>query len=192
VLFLSFLPKEKLLPQDEFGVFHLPGTEFVQLPFDKATILELAEKLCGNSLTDSSAAWESFSEKACRTLLHQKIDVIKHKQDLAFINKVSLGLRLAVENVINYPEQRCETLQYFNERYTAMLAYVENPQIIEIIELASIVQNSDDTFLNIVSKLVKDLKLISDTNNKENFTDLRATIFRIQDTVSELEKLQPN
>lgn len=191
VLFFSFLPKETLLPKDEFGVLQLAGMEFIQLPCSKETILQAAANQCAKPLSVIDAAWKAFSERACKSLLTEKIKIINHKQELAFVNKVGLGLRLSIDNVLNYPEQRCTTLINFNERYAAMLAYVQNPQITEIIELGNIVQESNDSFLNIVSKLVQDLKFISDTNNKENFTDLRATIFRIQDTVSVLEKPQP-
>lgn len=191
VLFFSFLPKETLLPKDELGVLQLAGTEFIQLPCSKETILQAAANQCAKPLNVTDAAWKAFSERACKSLLMEKIKIINHKQELAFVNKVGLGLRLSIEQVINYPEQRSITLINFNERYSAMLAYVQNPQIAEIIELGSIIQGANDDFLNIVSKLVQDLKFISDTNNKENFNDLRATIYRIQDTVSALEKLQP-
>lgn len=192
VLFLSFLPKKKLLTQDEFGVLQISGTEFVQLPFDKATILQLAEKHSFNSSTVSSEEWRSFSEKACRTLLHQKINVIKHKQDLAFINKVGLGLRLAVENVINYPEQRCcATLQDFNERYTAMQTYLQNPQIKDLIELSGIVQNSDDQFLKHTFELSNDFLFISNVCNKEKYIDLKEAILRIQQYITYFENLNP-
>lgn len=191
VLFFSFLPKETLLPKDEFGVLQLAGTGFIQLPCSNESILQAAVNQCAKPLGVTDTAWKAFSERACKSLLTEKIKIINHKQELAFVNKVGLGLRLSIDNVLNYPEQRCTTLINFNERYAAMLSYVQNPQMAEIIELGNIVQESNDGFLNIVSKLVQDLILISDTNNKENFNDLRAIIYRIQDTVSALEKLQP-
>lgn len=190
VLFFSFLPTEHLLPKDEFGVLQLAGTAFIQLPCSKETILQAAANQCAKPLSVRDAAWQAFSESACKSLLMDKIKIINHKQDLAFVNKVGLGLRLSIEQVINYPEQRSTTLVNFNKSYASMLAYVQNPQIAEIIELGNIVQDSNDSFLNIVSKLVQDFVWIADTSNKENFTNLRATIYRIQDNVSTLEKLQ--
>ena len=191
VLFFSFLPIEHLLPKDEFGVLQLAGTALIQLPCSKETILQSAANQCAKPLSVRDAAWKAFSESACKSLLMDKIKIINHKQDLAFVNKVGLGLRLSIDNIIDYPEQRCRTLINFNERYAAMLAYIQNPQIAEIIELGNIVQDSNDSFLNIVSKLVQDFVWIADTSNKENFIDLRTTIYRIQDNVSTLEKLKP-
>ncbi|MBK8808621.1 MAG: hypothetical protein IPO21_19110 [Bacteroidales bacterium] len=191
VLFFSFLPLETLLPKDDFGVLKLSGAEFIQLPCSNVTILQAAANQCAKPLSVRDAAWKAFSERACKSLLTEKIKIINHKQELAFVNKVGLGLRLSIEQVINYPEQRSTTLVNFNKSYASMLAYVQNPQITEIIELGNIVQDSNDSFLNIVSKLVQDFVWIADTSNKENFTDLRATIYRIQDSVSILEKLKP-
>lgn len=191
VLFFSFLPKETLLTKDEFGVLQLAGTEFIQLPCHKETILQAAANQCAKPLSVTDASWKAFAERACKKLLEEKIRIIKHGNELQFVNLVGLGLRLSIDNVLNYPEQRCATLINFNERYASMLAYVQNSQIAEIIELSNIVQDSNDGFLNIVSKLVQDLKLISDTSNKENYTALREAIYRIQDTAKALEKLQP-
>lgn len=191
VLFFSFLPFKHLKPKDEFGVLQLAGTAFIQLPCSKENILEAAAKLSAMPFSNSDeAAWKAFSERACRNLLAQKIKIINHGQKLAFVNKVGLGLRLSIDNVLNYPEHRSTALINFNDRYSAMLAYVQHPQITEIIELGNIVQKTNDVFLNIVSKLVKDLTLISDPNNKENYTDLRDAIYSIQDAIDKLEKQQ--
>jgi hypothetical protein len=191
VLFFSFLPLTQLLPKDEFDVLQLPGTEFIQLPCSKETIIQAASKQNAKPHGVHDTAWKTFSERACKSILKKRIGIIKHKQELAFINKVGLGLRLAIGNVMSYPEQRSETMIRFNERYDAMLAYVRNPQIQEILKFGSIVQQSDDAFLTLISTLVKEFLFISDYRNKEKFSELKQAIIKIQDVITILETLQP-
>lgn len=191
VLFFSFLPKERLLPKDEFGVLQVPGTEFIQLPCTKGTILESAKNTIANPYNSESDAWKVFAEKACKALLKQEVSILKHGKELQFINKVGLGFRLSIENVIKYPDKRCITLINYNERYAAMLAYFQNPKIQEIIKLGSVAQWSSDSFLIRIYRLSNDFGFISDGNNKEKFSQLKEAILRIQDNISYIEKLQP-
>ena len=78
VLFFSFLPLEHLQPHDEFGVFQLAGTGFIQLPCSKETILQAAANQCARPLSVRGAAWISFSEGACKALLQKRHKEIAH------------------------------------------------------------------------------------------------------------------
>lgn len=191
ILFFSFHPYKEVEHKDKFGLLKLSQIAFIQLPCSKEMILQTAKSQCTKQLSFEDIGWVEFAKKACKNLLEKKIKIIKHNQELAFVNKAGLGLRLSIENIFQYPDQHYTTLKNFNEKYEKMQAYFQSPQIVEIIEFANLIQKSDDEFLNIVYKLVQDFLWMVDENNKEKFNEIRTTIYRIQDSVSELEKLQP-
>ena len=186
VLFFSFYSKEILQKFDEFGVLQLKGTVFIQLPCSKDTILDSAQNC---TKPNKNNLWSAFSEKACTTLLKQLVSSIRHGGHFEFVNQVSFGLRLAVESMDIENHQKKEVKKCFEERYAAMQEYFKIPQIKDLIELGSIVQKSGDSFLNLTRNLSNDFKFISNDNEKEKYSELREAIFRIQNTIEELNKI---
>lgn len=160
IILLSFHSKEELLKQDTFGILSLQGTVFIRLPFLPEQFSANIEKHTAIELSIPKEEWIVFSTYACKTLLKEKISVIKHKDKFGFGNKSAFGnnviypLRASAVGSLTFPE----LLQDVKQKLKSVKIYTAKEEIEELFWLAEASASLPDTFLQSVSQFVKGFK----------------------------------
>ncbi len=187
VLFLSFLPKEKLLTQDEFGVLKLPGTEFVLLPFVKETIFQLAEKHSINSLTISSEEWRSFSGKACKTLIQKRMLELTHGNKFPIGNKALNPLRFNCSGLLSFPNLKDDYLPLIQKDFDALQQFIAIPEIEELLQWCGVCTHSEDVYLQNAFAFATQVKQLSTFSSQTGAAEIISLIDRVNDSFKQLQ-----
>ncbi len=189
VLFLSFLPKEKLLTQDEFGVLQLPGTEFIQLPFDKATIFQLAAKHSVNLLTVSSKEWRSFSERACKSLIQKRMLELTHGNKFPIGNKALNPPRFDCSGLLSFPNLKEDYLPLIQKDFESLKQFIAIPEIAELLQWCGVCNHSEDVYLQNAFAFATQVKQLSAFSSHTDAAEIISLIDRVNDS---FKQLQPN
>lgn len=185
VLFLSFLPQSAL--EDEFCVLQLPCTSFMQLPCSQKTFLNTAQKLIEHKQSSDNKSWEVFAQKAGSVLLQKKITMIRHSGKLAFTNKVGLGLGLALQNILSYPEHK-DVQTAYDQQFDKLLSYIAQPEIQELITLSKVGESLENPYLKNVFQFCSTLKALA--QNKNNVEVMQNHLKKAEQYLSELKPNQ--
>lgn len=191
VLFFSFLAKEHLLPKDEFGVLHLPRTEFIQLPCADTTIIQLAEKHGSNSLVVSSVEWLSFSEKACQALIQRLAKKISHQfgeKGMQLGNKALNPLRMNCCGLLSSPHLKEDYMPLLQKNFVVLNEFMAIPEIAELLNWCMISPDSKEEYLQCAYSFSTLLKQLSSYSAQTDAKEIISLIDRVNDS---FEKLQP-
>lgn len=191
VLFFSFLPKETLLPKDEFGVLQLAGTAFILLPCSKEAILKAAANQCAKPLSVRDAAWISFSESACKSLLQRRMREIMHhlgKKEFQIGNRILNPLRLSCSGLLSYPHLKEDYCPLLEKGFDALNKYMQIPLVSEFLNWCMVCQETEDTYLQNAHLFAVQLNQLSQLNAQTDAAEIISLIDRVNDS---FEKLKP-
>jgi len=190
VLFFSFLPKEHLLPKDELGVLQVPGTEFIQSPCAKTSIIHLAKKHGSNSLIVSSAEWLSFSEKACKSLMQTSAKKISHQfgeKGMQIGNRALNPLRMNCCGLLSSPQLKEDYLPLLQKNFVALNKFMAIPEIAELLNWCRICPNSKDEYLQCAYTFSSQLKQLSRYSAQTDATEIISLIDRVNNSFKQLQ-----
>ncbi|MCZ2392978.1 MAG: hypothetical protein LC105_03860 [Chitinophagales bacterium] len=187
VLFFSFLPKETLLPKDEFGVLQIARTEFIQLPCSKENILQAAANQCAKPLGVTEAAWKTFAEKACKALLLQRIKELNHGNKFAIGNMVLNPLRLNCSGLLCMPHLKEDYLPLLQKNFDALHNYAAVSDIAELLHWCMISTNSSDVYLQNAFAFASQLHQLSQYSAQTDAAEIISLIDRVNDSFKQLQ-----
>lgn len=151
IFFASFFPKEQLLPLDTFEILTLTGTEFIRLPLQSDHLLLLIEEKQRTETNLSKSDWETFAIQALKTLLKEKLSVLKHGGKFDFVNNVTFALRIEAQNCLENPLRIIE----LKKLLVSVTSYGQNKEISELIAMSGLCDGLTDQFLQNVSEFTK-------------------------------------
>lgn len=189
VLFFSFLPKECLEPKDEFGALQLQGTEFVQLPFDKETLLQLAEKIRDNSLGAISEEWRSFSERACKSLILKRMLKLTHGSKFPIGNKALNPLRFNCSGLLSFPNLKQDYLPLIQKDFEALHQFIAIPEIAELLQWCGVCNLSEDVYLQNAFAFATQVKQLFAFSSHTDAAEIISLIDRVQNSFLKLSAL---
>lgn len=190
VLFFSFLPLERLQPQDEFGVLQLTGTAFIQLPCSKESILQAAANQCAKTLSVRDAAWISFSESACKALLQKRHKEIAHfsgKSEFQLANRILNPLRLSCSGILSYPHLKEDYYPLLEKGFDALNKYMQIPLVSEFLNWCMVCQETEDTYLQNAHSFAVQLNQLSQLNAQIDAAEIISLIDRVNESFKNLQ-----
>lgn len=190
VLFFSFLPKETLLPKDEFGILQLAGTAFIQLPCSKETILKAAANQCAKPLSVRDAAWISFSETACKSILQRRIREIMHhlgKKEFQIGNRILNPLRLSCSGLLSYPHLKEDYFSLLVKGFDALNKYMQIPLVSEFLNWCMVCQETEDVYLQNALSFAVQLNQLSQFNAQTDAAEIISLIDRVNESFKNLQ-----
>lgn len=190
VLFFSFLPKETLLPKDEFGVLQLAGTEFIQLPCSKENIHQAAANQCAKPLSVTDAAWKAFAEKACKALLQKRYKEIAHfsgKSEFQLGNRILNPLRANCSGWLSLPHLREDYSIIIHKGFDALNKYMQIPLVTEFLDWCIMCQETEDTYLQNALAFAVQLNQLSQFNEQTDAAEIISLIDRVNDSFKQLQ-----
>jgi len=192
IIFFSFHSKDQLHPKDPFGILSLKGIDHVRLPCSRERIIQAAKKYENKSLLFKPKRWQKFSQPACKYLLKQRMDELKHGNKLALGNKVLNPLRLACMNAKSFPDHRSSNISLLQSKLAALKEYTKRPEIAEFCALAKACERTEDDFLQLTSEFANLMQTLANWNGAvepENLDDLIAMIDCLNDSFTKLQNL---
>jgi hypothetical protein len=187
IYFASFLPKEKLLQHDRLGILSLTGTEFIHLPFDPNQFyVELDSRYLVECVIPETE-WVEFATNACKTLLKEKLSILKHDDVHPFFIHSTLILPLYLE-VWNYTNNLID-VEHLKSRLTSLVPnFTYNKEILELSALSNVSVSFQDEFLQTVSQFVKDLEKLSSYVSQEqiNINELSSDLHKLDNTYNKI------
>ena len=187
VLFFSFLSQDDLVSKDEFGVLQVFGTEFIQLPCSKETILHLVDNFRINPVSSDNFNWKVFAAKACKSLIKERILELTHNGKFAIGDMVLNPLRSNCVGLFSMPQFKESYLPLLQKNFDALHSYLALSEISELLQLCLVCSNSDDTFLYDAFKFANLLRRLS---KYSTLIDSKEIISLIDSLNELLEKLQ--
>jgi len=181
IIFFSFYTRGQLHSKDRFGVLALEGTEFIQLPCCKEKLVHAAEKHKNDSLNIDAAKWQKFSQYACKQLLREQLDELKHGNKFDLGNKVLNPLRIACVNMQSSSKKSADQ-SLLKSKLKALKIYTELPEIAELLALANVCKEPNDQFLQTMKDFSAFFTKLADWNDdldKDGITNLISTIDRL-------------
>lgn len=185
IILLSFHSKKELLLHDTFGILSLQGTAFIRLPFTPEGLYSTIEQYVDNELNIPNKDWEAFATNACKALLKEKINLLKHGNKLDFINNITGPLRACVVSLTEYPE----LLPVMKKQLAATKCYIDTQEITELFSLANAGASLPDTFLQSVLQFTIGLQQLEMYATKEeiNIQQLITEIDILNETSSKIQ-----
>lgn len=190
VLFFSFLPKETLLPKDEFGVLQLAGTAFILLPCSKEAILKAAANQCAKPLSVKDATWKSFAEKACKALLQKRYKEIAHfsgKSEFQLGNRILNPLRLSCSGLLSYPNLKEDYCPLLEKGFDVLNKYMQIPLVSEFLDWCMVCQETEDVYLQNAFSFAVQLTQLSQLNAQKDAAEIISLIDRVNESFKNLQ-----
>ena len=185
ICIFSFYSKEELLQYDTFEILSLTGTIFLRLPFLPEQLINKLEALTQIQLSIPDEEWIIFSIYACRAMLKEKINVLKHGGRLEFVTAINMGLRWEVDLCLK-DSLRMPCLMTLLSNLQS--DYQNNNEFVELIELSQVGYRLPDEYIKAVSGVVKGLNIILSLANVPKI-DLKVLKNDIEVLISNFNKL---
>jgi hypothetical protein len=167
IILLSFYNKQDLSKQDRFGILSLTGTEYIQLPFLPIELINKIKHLTESPLNIPKKEWSAFSINVAEILLKEKAITFKHRQQHDLVNKITYPLRIACNQVLDFPLKREKKLLIVNDKLESAKSYVQQKEIANLLLYAQIAKESKDGYvLKVIRKLEK-IDELSKINNDD-------------------------
>jgi hypothetical protein len=190
VLFFSFLPKETLLPKDEFGLLQLAGTEFIQLPCSKETILQASANQYAKPLSVTDTGWKVFSEMACKSLLQKRYKEIAHftgRTEFQVGNRILNPLRANCTGLLSFPNLKEDYLLLLIKNFEGLKHYIKINLVSEFLHWCMICQKSEDAYLQNAFSFATQLNQLAQFSAQTDAAEIISLIDRVNDSFEQLK-----
>lgn len=178
IIILSFHAKDELIQSDNFGIFSIYATEYLQLPVSDRTLLG-AINICKikypkGEFSIPEHEWKPFSTNACKQMLSAILSQLKHGNQLDFVNNVTGPLRAACVASLSFPEMQGQVKKQLQN----VQCFIMKEEISELMTLASKGADINDEFLLTVSNFSLQLSKMASFSCNAN-DEIKQLIFII-------------